>query len=414
MKSPRNGKPSMAIPGTHKVWWRLANGRWARLWYAWRGRGAPQIARFEGDTRAAVLEQEVSPAGVQAITEGYALAIKPKVDVRTVGGVVAMWKASAAFKGRSASTKKSEMKPVDDVCDSSIGKYPVDALSAKSAQRIIRTWLEHVAEEKGPAAADKRQDILSKALNWGIAQGYCAANPAQGIKNFANADRSDIIWFAEDLQAFEASARAAWALKRKPGTPQPNTPPAIVLALLLACYTGLRREDLVNLAWRDVGPSAITVRARKSARRAKTAGKRAPAPIIIPRTSDLNAVLTLLDPGEEKRAAQPWVLVNSRGKKWTPDGLSSTFFKVRDAANAGAGISFHPQEPADAAPIAKTLHDARGTFVTHMRCLGFAKEEVAEMVGWTTADVDRVAKRYADAERIAIAWLERLKRQAAQ
>ena len=39
-------------------------------------------------------------------------------------------------------------------------------------------------------------------------------------------------------------------------------------------------------------------------------------------------------------------------------------------------------------------------------------EEVAEMVGWTTEDVDRVAKRYADAERIALAWLERIKRRA--
>ncbi|HRO03847.1 MAG TPA: tyrosine-type recombinase/integrase, partial [Terricaulis sp.] len=194
------------------------------------------------------------------------------------------------------------------------------------------------------------------------------------------------------------------------GTPQPNTPPAIVLALLLACYTGLRREDIVNLAWRDVGPHAITMRARKSVRRAKTAKKKPPPPVVIPRTADLNAVLELLRPEDE--AKQPWVLANSRGKKWTPDGLSSTFFKVRNAANGNTGITHQPDE-SSAEPIDKTFHDARGTFVTHMRMLGFAKEEVAEMVGWTTADVDRVAKRYADAERIALAWLERLKRKAA-
>ncbi len=404
----------MAIPGTHKVWKQLADGRWARLWYAWRGKGAPQIARFEGATKPDVLAQELAPAGVQSITEGYAAATKPQLDVRTVGGIVAAWKGSDAFKNRSDSTKKGEKKPADDIRDSRIGAMPANALTAKGAQRAIKKWLGEVAIANGPAAADKRQDVLSKALNWGIGEGYCAANPALGIPNFAYADRSEIIWLAEDLQAFETAARAARRSKWREDRPEPNEPPVIVLALMLACYSGLRREDLVNLTWRDIGPNAITVRARKSARRAKTAKKKAPPPVVIPRTAELNAVLTLLDPGDEKRAERPWVLVNSRRKKWTPDGLSSTFFKVRDAANGGNGIAHQPQEPADAEPVAKTLHDARGSFVTHMRCNGFSKDEVAEMVGWTTDDVDRVAKRYADAERIAIAWIERLKRAAAQ
>lgn len=38
--------------------------------------------------------------------------------------------------------------------------------------------------------------------------------------------------------------------------------------------------------------------------------------------------------------------------------------------------------------------------------------ELAKMVGWEEEDVERVATRYADAERIALAWLERLKRSA--
>jgi integrase len=408
MKRSRPGKPNIAIPGTHRIWKQLADGRWVRLWYAWRGRGAPQIARFEGATKADILTIETSPVGARTIAEGYAREAKPSIDVRTVGGIVAAWKASDKFKHRSTSTKKSETKPADDVRDSRIGKLTVDALAAKGAQRVIKQWLSEVATKNGPAAADKRRDIISKALNWGIGEGYCTANPAQGIPNFAYADRSEIIWLAEDLQAFEASARAAWAERRKEGAPQPNTPPVVVLALLLACYTGLRREDLVNLAWRDVGPHAITLKPRKSARRAKTAGKKAPPPIVIPRTPELNAVLSVLQPPtEEERTKQPWVLINSRGKKWTPDGLSSTFFKVRDSANGEAGINYLSSEP-DAEPIAKTLHDARGTFVTHMRCANFSKEEVADMVGWTTEDVDRVAKRYADAERIALAWLERI------
>lgn len=54
--------------------------------------------------------------------------------------------------------------------------------------------------------------------------------------------------------------------------------------------------------------------------------------------------------------------------------------------------------------------DARGTFVTNLRMRGYATEQVAQMVGWETADVERVAKRYADAERIAEAFLKHLER----
>ena len=38
--------------------------------------------------------------------------------------------------------------------------------------------------------------------------------------------------------------------------------------------------------------------------------------------------------------------------------------------------------------------------------------ELAQMVGWSEEDVERVATHYVDAERIAMAWLERLKRNA--
>ena len=39
--------------------------------------------------------------------------------------------------------------------------------------------------------------------------------------------------------------------------------------------------------------------------------------------------------------------------------------------------------------------------------------ELAKMVGWEEEDVERVATHYVDAERIALAWLDRLAREAA-
>jgi integrase len=396
-----SGSATTQLPGVNKVWRPLVGGRVARLWYAWRGKGAPLIARFEGANRGEVLAQERSIEGAKKVADGYAQATHHTIDTSTLAGILDAWEASDHFRRRSDSTKIRERGSVEMIRQSAIGAMPVRLLAALSAKREIRSWLAEVAR-KTPRAADTRKDILSKALNWAIAEGLCTVNPVQGIADFAFADRSDIIWLKCDLEAFEAAARAARRKLLEPGAPEPNERPALVFALLVACYTGLRREDLCNLTWRDIGNRAITVRPLKSMRRRKTAGKKAPSVVVIPRTPELDAVLAEIRPGGEEKAQ--WVLTNSRGKQWTPSGLTSSFIKIRDAA----GIAQEPAPGSKDPPVAKTLHDARGTFVTHMRMMGFAKEQVAEMVGWETADVDRVAKRYADAERIAAAWLEQL------
>lgn len=408
-RKPSAGSGRIALPGVNKIWRTLPDGGGvARDWYAWRGKGAPHIARFVGATRAAVIDQESSVEGAQIIAKGYAEATAPKVDTRTLGGILTAWEASSAFTKRAESTKRAERSALKQIHAAAIiANTPARLLNAKAAKvvrREIRKWLEGVATARGPRAADTSKDILSKALNWAIEEGYCEVNPVAGIADFSFADRSDIIWLHGDVLAFEAAARAARRKALKEGAAEPNAPPAIALALLLACYTGLRREDLVNLAWRDVGPNAITVRPLKSQRRRKTAGKKAPAVVVIPRTPELDAVLTHLRPDDDKRAERPWVLANSRGKKWTPAGLTSSFIKIRDEAKV-----LHRYDDGRE-PEPKTLHDARGTFVTHMRCLGYSVDDVAQMVGWESEEVERVAKRYADADRIAVAWLERLKR----
>lgn len=398
MRSPP-GKGSTALPGVHKVWKPLAGGRWARIWYAWRGGGA-QIARFEGASKADVVAEEESVAGAARAAEGYAAANTPRVDTTTLGGILTAWEASDAFTRRSASTKRTERGAAESIRSSRLGTLPARVLAVQRTKKVVRDWLREIAAENGPRAADTRKDVLSKALNWAKQDGLCAGNPAEGIADFHFSDRSDIIWTAADVAAFEQAARAARAKIRKVGAPEPNAPPPVVLALLLACYTGLRCEDLCGLAWRDVGPNAITVRPLKAVRRRRTAQKKAPPPVIIPRTPELNAVLEQLKPDDATK--QPWVLTNSYGRKWKPAGLSDAVGKIRDAAKIAHDDG-----------RAKRLHDARGTFVTHMRCSGFETAEVAEMVGWETEDVERVAKKYADAERIALAWLERLKRSAA-
>lgn len=415
-RTPSAGSKRTALPGTNKIWRDLPEGRVARDWYAWRGKGAPHIARFEGASRADVIAQESSVEGAKTIADGFASAAHPKIDATTFEGILDTWEGSDAFKNRAESTKKNErnvLKQIRADAPEKLRKTPARLLNPKAVKvvrRELRTWLGEVAVKNGPRAADSRRDVISKAMNWGIGEDYCSANAAEGIEDFSYADRSDIIWLGDELLTFEGKGREARRKLLKKDAPEPEEPPETTVALLLACYSGLRREDLCRFADPHITPAALVLKPLKAQRRARTAKKKAPADIVIPRTPELNAVLEICFRLRAKwvkkdGVARVHILLNSRGKPWTPAGLTSSFIKIRDEAKV-----FHiPDEPG-AEPIAKTLHDGRGTFVTHMRCLGYSKEDVADMVGWTTEDVDRVAKKYADANRIALAWLERLKR----
>ncbi|MGQ0534150.1 MAG: hypothetical protein ACT4OF_15890 [Caulobacteraceae bacterium] len=50
--------------------------------------------------------------------------------------------------------------------------------------------------------------------------------------------------------------------------------------------------------------------------------------------------------------------------------------------------------------------------MTQMCANGIPVADVAKMVGWSTEDVEQLAKKYVDAERVALAWIERLNRNA--
>jgi hypothetical protein len=399
----------MSLPGVHKVWWRNASGAWVWRWYAWRGKGGPKIWEWTGANKKAGALAAVAAAG--DIAAQFAIAIAPRagLDTRSVAGILDAWEASDEFKAVSESTKAERRRVLKDMRESVIAKLPTKLLAARGAPRTVKAWRAKEAGKRGPRAADYRIQVLSRALNWAMGEGMAPANPAAKLKPLHFSDRSDVIWEGPDIQAH---AKAAREEGDAPDYIAPET-----LALMGACYSGLSRQDLCAITWPQVGAHAITGKRLKAARRARTAGKKAKT-IVIPRTPELDAVLAIC----AARAAE-WekkdgvkrlhVFLNSRGRAWTPDGLTSSFNKARDKGGP-LGAEGKPTAIADAEGRAKRLHDARGTFVTHMRMRmpDLSNAELAKMVGWAEEDVERVATLYVDAERIALAWLERLKRSA--
>lgn len=406
------GKSSMDLPGVHKVWWQNAAGAWVWRWYAWRGKQAPKLWEWSGPSKADGFAAAVEAASEIALQFAAAHGPRPsRHDTRVVSGVLNAWETSDEFKAVSDSTKSERRRVLKDICDSTIGKLPTRLLSAPSAPRTIKSWRAQEAAKRGARAADYRVQVLSAALNWAKAEGLVSVNPTSKLKPLYFSDRSSIIWTGEDMKAHAKAARKA-------GDPTDYLPPE-TLALMGACYCGLSRQDLCVLTWSNVKTAAITGVRLKAARRARTAGRKA-KPLVIPRTPELNAVLAICAARaaywEKKDGAKRLhVFLNSRGKAWTPDGLSTQVHKARDIGGP-VDANGKPTAIVDEEGRPKHLHDARGTFITNMKIQmpDVTNSELAKMTGWSEADVERVADLYVDHDRIALAWLKRMSRRAAK
>lgn len=354
------------------------------------------MANFESSTKADAIKWLHSPEGAAQLAAAYAAQNHRPEKSETLADILHLYEASKKFTRKSDSTKSRERGPLEEIRKSRMGALPKKALASKGARPAIEKWRDEIGETQGLRAADIRIGLISKALSWAVQEGLVPANPAYGIEHLHDSDRSDIIFLSKDLEAFEAEARARRRKNLKKGTAEPEDTPTIVLALLLVCFTGLRREDICLLTWKSVGENVIQVKPLKSVRRARTSRRsRDVRPANIPITPELRAVLNKCDPGDGKRG--PWVLTSTNGGRFTPSGLTSSFIKVRDAANI-----------VDEDGRKKRLHDARGTFVTNMRANGFSVDDIAEMVGWSKGEVDKIAKKYLDAERIAVMRIERI------
>lgn len=394
MKRSPPGKPSTALPGIHKVFRPLASGGWRLHVYAVRG--GPSIASFKSDTKADAIKWLDSTEGAAQLAAAYVALNHRAEKSETLADILHLYEASKKFTRKSDSTKSRERGPLEEIRTSRMGALPKKALASKGARPAIEKWRDEIGEAQGLRAADVRVGLISKALSWAVQEGLAPANPAYGIEHLHDADRSDIIFLPKDLEAFEAAARTRRMKNLKKGSAEPESTPQIVLALLLVCYTGLRREDICTLAWKNIGKHVIQVKPLKAVRRARTSRKsRDVRPAIIPITPELRTILDKCDPGEAKRG--PWVLTSTTGGPYTPTGLTTSFIKVRDAANI-----------VDDEGRKKRLHDARGTFVTNMRAHEFTVDQIADMVGWSKAEVEKIAMKYIDAERVAMEWIERV------
>jgi len=335
-----------------------------KRWYIYANRGGPRIGKREGGRKPTTL----TPAEVSAYNAATAAAASQPKD--TLGALIREYRASPEWRGLAITTQRNWSGHVGAI-EERWGETPLDVISDRRMKRPIIKWRDEYADK--PRTADYRVGVLRHVLQWGVERGYITYNPAQGIPTlYRGGQRAAIIWLDEDVERFVA-----------------KSPQHIGDIVRLGAVTGLRAADLAGLRWSEVEEDVISRTAEKRSR-----GKRRDAVIpILPRTRALLEELRT----RHRAEGVDTVLVNSLGRSWSREGLSSTMSAhvKRIGLKAKDGRRKH-------------LHDLRGTCATALFAAGLSNEQVADILAWSPSEVEGVRHLYVDRKERIVAVTKRL------
>lgn len=331
------------LKGLNRVAKRLADGRRIVYWYAWKG--GP---RLEG--------QPGSPEFVASYNAAVAARKTPKTN--NLAGLVQRYRGSPEFNRNAETTKAEWRRWLKRIEEAEIATLSWEALNDREVRSDLMEWRDTFADR--PRTADYAVQVLSRVLGWSKDRGLLKENHMLGVATLSRANHADQIWTDEEIAAFCAVAS-----------------PEVGRALRLACYTGLRRADLIALTWDDVGELVIVKPTSKSR------GQKVATVVLIDEAKQVLAEI------EHKTGH---VLLNTRGQPWNEDGLENRIIKFKKEAK-----------------VQKRLHDARGTFATRLRLAGLTKDDIATQMGWEGDKVERILNRYVDQRRFIESLAERMK-----
>jgi len=353
-------------------------------WYIYAWRGGPLIRK---------VVQPRKPTLTQAdhLAIGAAQADDRAIDPRTFRWIIRQCvpvdpakeaaDASPEWLCLSENTRRVWRRHVD-VIEAKWGRFPPGIWDDPRMIAKVVAWRDSMKHT--PRTADMAVQVLDFLLNYARLHAVVRLNVARDVpKLYTDADRADIIWEQQDIDRFTAVAMRDGRNRQ-----------SLVDGLRLAAVTGLRREDLITLTWKQVGEFAIVKKALKISRRKRRR-------VVIPQTPQLEALLAEL----RTRPRQPGVetvLVTNHGKPWTVNGFGVSFSAIKSEA----GI-VHTDEDGRQTP--KHLHDVRGTFCTMLLTeWDLTDEEAADVMGWSPARVARIRKVYVDHKRVIVALGERI------
>lgn len=309
-----------------------------------------------------LLRPRLSAAALVALDKAHAAKkTKRAADPQTFGELANAYMLSSDYTGLRPATRHG-WYPWIVAAKREFGTASLIAMADIRMRGSIRAWRDEWADS--PRQMDFAIQVLRRILNWGVDGGYLETNRASEFEPKYKADRSEIVWTDEEIEAVAAKMQ-----------------PHVSRAFRLASWTGLSRKDLVQLRWDQVTDWFI------AKKRSKTDISQT-----IPVFDETRLILE-----EFKKAGKTAVNVvtNRRGAPFTPRGFAMAVERARERAGVAEG---------------KTLHDLRGTFATRLMTAGFEDREIDLILGWTPGKSEKVRPFYISRKAIASSAILRMRR----
>jgi len=278
----------------------------------------------------------------------------------TFNNLIRLFTLSVEFDSLQPSTK-IEYRRMLTKAEGEFGDMPTSALDDPRVRRDFLDWREKVARASGEREADNRLSAISAMLTWAVDRGHVAANHLRGFKRLYHADRSEIIWLPEHIEAF----MGAGSLE-------------VQQAMILGLHTGQRQGDLLRLPWSAYDGATITLRQGKSKRRQQPG-----PPIVVPCTMALRRMLD----GMERRS--PLILTTKTGQSFKKRYFARLWEETTIAARLDKVML-----PGFADSMSLHFHDLRGTTVTLLSESGCTPQQIATITGHSLKSVHRILERY--------------------
>jgi integrase len=264
----------------------------------------------------------------------------PEPDRESFSHLISLYRKSAEFNALRPLTRLDYDKTLDLII-AELGDQPFALTTSK--------MIKHVRDElsrETPRKAHKFKQMVSRLYSWAVEEGLAENNPAAAIKRLKVRQKAITPWSEAEIAAF-LSAAPLWL----------QTP------VLLALYTGQRREDVVRMTWADYQGAIIRVKQSKTGE-----------PLDIACHKALRSHLSSI-----KTAFGGPIARNAKGRPFTANSLSQALRrKVTELGSMGF-------------PIDRSMHGLRYAAAARLDEAGCTLAEAVAVLGHRTY---QMAHRY--------------------
>ena len=268
----------------------------------------------------------------------------------SLADLITQYKAAPEYRNLGNRTKHEYTRYLD-LLGEKWGPYPIDGIERKHVLRLRDAFADT------PSTASKLVSLLRIVMAFAIDREYRRDNPARDVKGLPRGE-GHATWPDEAVDRFEATA-----------------PSMMVVAMMLALYTGQREGDVLEMSWHDYDGQSIKVVQNKTG-----------AKLSIPVHAALRDVLD----GMER--VSPIILTTATGRPFTDSNFRHHFGEARKAAGL----------------VGLTFHGLRYTAAARLAQAGCTLNEIAAITGHRSLKMLAKYTRGADQERLAGAAIVKL------